>query len=158
MMKRWLIVCGWLLVVALIVRGDGWSLVSASAGSVTGGDDCPRPTPMTAPAVYHYEYTYHAPTYRHIRVWFVLHDQFGDFESPLYLYRAADQVWRTTAVPEQQPTVCQEQYRQFIEFSLGVLNEGERPFTYDNQESIADYEAFLLSKVEWRFYLPVIEY
>ena len=124
---------------------------------VVFAEACPRPSDMTAPSVFHFEHQVNGATWQEIRVWFVLADGFGDFESPLYLYRGIDRVWRTNAQPGQMPTSCQEQYRQFVDFSLGVLNEGKRPFTYDNQTNIADYEAFLLSKIEWRFFLPIIQ-
>lgn len=125
--------------------------------SPTFAEDCPRPTTMTAPAVGPWFRFVHGPTYTHLEVHFTLHDQFGDQESPLYLYRAADKVWRTSAIPELQPTTCREQYQQLIDFTLRVLNEGERPFAYDNHESIVGYETFLLEQVERFVYLPVVK-
>ena len=142
-MSRWVV-----LIVVVILVVCGFSGLAAS--------DCPRPSELTAPWVGPWFYVEHGPTYVHIDVHFTLHDQFGDRESPLYLYRAADRVWRSTVDFEQQETACLDEYKQLVDFSLTVLNEGERPFTYDNQDMMDDYEAFLLSHHDWLLYFPIV--
>lgn len=144
-----------LLLVMVAVSGVGAAL-SLAPPTHANAAECPSPTPMTAPSVGPWSRVIHGPTYEHIDVHFTLSDQYGDPESPLYLYKAADGIWRTTVDFDYQVTPCIDQYKQLVEFSLGVLNDGERPFTWDNHETIADYEAFLMGVHGWRIYLPLV--
>lgn len=155
-MKRCLLI-GFLVVWLGVALPASRGVVGADFGvSAQTNDGCPRATEWTAPEVGPWFRIVHGPTYEHLEVHFRLADQYGDPESPLYLYRAADGVWRTTVDLTYQDTPCLDQYVQLIDFSLGVLNEGVRPFTWDNQADVADYETFLMGVHGWEVFLPVV--